>query len=59
MPNKAAIIPYLDEVSPETQVTDACNTIVKVRTENGFKFVGQNTDSMSLSDHSAIKAHFS
>ncbi|KAK0203155.1 hypothetical protein DFS33DRAFT_1345323 [Desarmillaria ectypa] len=48
MPNKAAIIPYLDEVSPETQVTDACNTIVKVRTENGFKFVGQNTDILGV-----------
>ncbi|KAK0440926.1 uncharacterized protein EV420DRAFT_1580945 [Desarmillaria tabescens] len=48
MPNKAAIIPHLDEVSPETQVTDACNTIVKVRTENGFKFVGQNTDILGV-----------
>lgn len=46
MPIKAAILPFLDEVSPESQITGACNTIVKVPTPNGgFKLVGQNTDS--------------
>ncbi len=47
MPIKAAIIPFLDELSPESKITDACNTIVKVKTPDGFKLVGQNTDSES------------
>ncbi|CAK5268071.1 unnamed protein product [Mycena citricolor] len=46
MPIKTAIIPFLDELSPESQVTNACNTIVKVKTaDGGVKLVGQNTDS--------------
>lgn len=45
MPLKAAILPYLDEISPESRATGACNTIIKVPTATGFKFVGQNTDS--------------
>lgn len=50
MPIKAAIIPFLDEVSPESKITDACNTIVKVSTgPSGIpKLVGQNTDSSLL-----------
>ncbi|KAJ7609026.1 hypothetical protein FB45DRAFT_762677, partial [Roridomyces roridus] len=46
MPLKTAIIPFLDELAPESQVTNACNTIVKVPTPEGrVKLVGQNTDS--------------
>ncbi|KAJ7714332.1 hypothetical protein B0H14DRAFT_2546384 [Mycena olivaceomarginata] len=49
MPIKTAIIPFLDELSPESRVTNACNTIVKVPTPGGgFKLVGQNTDSATL-----------
>ncbi|KAJ7483333.1 hypothetical protein FB451DRAFT_1364297 [Mycena latifolia] len=49
MPNKTAIIPFLDEVSPESQITNACNTIVKVPMPNGgVKLVGQNTDILGV-----------
>jgi len=55
MPLKAAIMPFLDEISVEGQVTSACNTIVKVPLSAdavgspNYKLVGTNTDSMSLS----------
>jgi shikimate 5-dehydrogenase len=45
MPIKVSMLPYLDEISPESQITGACNTIVKVPTRKGYKLVGQNTDS--------------
>jgi shikimate 5-dehydrogenase len=45
MPIKVSMLPYLDEISPESKVTGACNTIVKVPTATGYKLVGQNTDS--------------
>ncbi|PFH49382.1 hypothetical protein AMATHDRAFT_4967 [Amanita thiersii Skay4041] len=48
MPLKGLILPYLDEVSKESEATAACNTIVKVPCPTapyGFKLVGQNTDS--------------
>ncbi|KAF5383256.1 hypothetical protein D9615_004904 [Tricholomella constricta] len=48
MPIKAAIIPFLDEVSPESRITGACNTIVKVPTNSGYKLVGQNTDILGV-----------
>ncbi|KAG6856926.1 hypothetical protein H0H87_012177 [Tephrocybe sp. NHM501043] len=48
MPIKAAILPYLDEVSPESKITGACNTIVKVPTRTGHKLVGQNTDILGV-----------
>ncbi|KAJ6621461.1 hypothetical protein B0H10DRAFT_2432278 [Mycena sp. CBHHK59/15] len=49
MPIKAAIIPFLDEVSAESQITGACNTIVKVSTlDGGIKLVGQNTDILGV-----------
>ncbi|CAK5268072.1 unnamed protein product [Mycena citricolor] len=49
MPIKTAIIPFLDELSPESQVTNACNTIVKVKTaDGGVKLVGQNTDILGV-----------
>nr|GAT46973.1 pentafunctional arom polypeptide [Mycena chlorophos] len=49
MPLKTAIIPFLDELSSETKLTNACNTIVKVPTGDGkFKLVGQNTDILGI-----------
>ncbi|KAG6870907.1 hypothetical protein C0992_012139, partial [Termitomyces sp. T32_za158] len=50
MPLKAAIIPHLDEISPESLITGACNTIVKVPipTGGGHKLVGQNTDILGV-----------
>ncbi|KAJ7230402.1 hypothetical protein GGX14DRAFT_344185 [Mycena pura] len=49
MPLKTAIIPFLDELSLESQATSACNTIVKVPTADGrVKLVGQNTDILGV-----------
>ncbi|KAJ6580848.1 hypothetical protein B0H19DRAFT_1251131 [Mycena capillaripes] len=49
MPIKTAIIPFLDELSPESQITNACNTIVKVpAASGGVKLVGQNTDILGV-----------
>lgn len=45
MPIKAAVRAFLDEISPESQITNAVNTVVKVQTPTGVKLVGQNTDS--------------
>lgn len=50
MPLKTSIVPFLDELSPESQRTGVVNTIVKIRTSNGTKCVGQNTDSERLFD---------
>lgn len=45
MPLKTAILTHLDELTPATQATNACNTIVRVRKEDGsFKLIGTNTD---------------
>lgn len=51
MPLKAAIIPYLDSITPESDLTGAVNTVVKVREEGkeGFKLVGTNTDFLGAS----------
>ncbi|KAK7031708.1 Pentafunctional arom polypeptide [Favolaschia claudopus] len=59
MPLKTAIIPFLDEISAEGRVTNACNTIVKVPTATGgVKLVGQNTDILGIRNAllSALKA---
>ncbi len=40
MPNKEAVIPYLDELAPEAELIGAVNTIVN---ENG-RLIGRNTD---------------
>lgn len=40
VPHKTAVIPYLDEISPEARQIGAVNTI----TRNGEKLVGSNTD---------------
>lgn len=45
MPMKVSMLSCLDEISLESKVTGACNTIVKVPTATGYKLVGQNTDS--------------
>lgn len=47
MPMKVSMLSCLDEISLESKVTGACNTIVKVPTATGYKLVGQNTDSAS------------
>lgn len=45
MPLKAAVMPHLDEVSPESYATGACNTVVRVPGPDGkIKLVGTNTD---------------
>ena len=54
MPLKTAIIPYLDDLTPEATQTGAVNTIVKVPipTESPFsprhKLVGTNTDILGV-----------
>lgn len=54
MPNKVAIIPYLDEVTEEAKAVGACNTIF-LRDDEGVtgdvrkpKFVGTNTDVVGI-----------
>ena len=40
MPNKVAVMPYLDEIAPEARLAGAVNTIVN---DNG-RLIGRNTD---------------
>jgi len=45
MPLKTEILRHLDELTPATQATKACNTIIKVARDDGsYKLVGTNTD---------------
>ena len=44
MPNKLAIIPHLDEVTPECRAVGACNTIFK----RGSRLIGTNTDTVGV-----------
>jgi hypothetical protein len=45
MPLKTEILKHLDELTPATQATNACNTIVRVKQDDGsYKLVGTNTD---------------
>jgi shikimate 5-dehydrogenase len=45
MPLKSEILKHLDEISPVSEATGACNTIVRVKKEDGsIKLVGTNTD---------------
>lgn len=55
-PLQQAILPHL-EISPESKATGACNTIVRVPTNNGsrFKLVAQNTESELLQCFSNAK----
>ena len=54
MPLKTAIIPYLDDLTPEASQTGAVNTIVKVPIPtdppslSGQKLVGTNTDILGV-----------
>lgn len=49
MPLKTEIIQHLDEISPETYATGACNTIVRVTGDDGkVKLVGTNTDFLGV-----------
>lgn len=48
MPLKAAIIPHLDEITPESRLTGAVNTVVRVQTAEGLKLVGTNTDFLGM-----------
>ena len=50
MPLKTEILKHLDELTPATQATKACNTIVRVKREDGsYKLVGTNTDVLGKS----------
>jgi shikimate 5-dehydrogenase len=50
MPLKAEILKHLDEISPESYATGACNTVVRVPREDGsIKLVGTNTDFLGKS----------
>jgi len=45
MPLKTEILQHLDELTPAARATGACNTIVKVKRDDGtYKLVGTNTD---------------
>ncbi|KAJ7497014.1 hypothetical protein FB451DRAFT_1120135 [Mycena latifolia] len=44
MPIKTAIIPYLDDITPEARATGAVNTVVKV----GGRLLGTNTDILGV-----------
>lgn len=45
MPLKNAILEHLDELTPASRATGACNTIVKIRRADGsIELVGTNTD---------------
>jgi hypothetical protein len=45
MPLKSDITEYLDEVTTESFITGACNTVVKTRKDGGrVRLVGTNTD---------------
>ena len=46
MPNKVAIIPQLDEMTPECQAVGACNTIYR----RGGKLIGTNTDIVGIAE---------
>ncbi|KAK4547731.1 hypothetical protein LTR36_000689 [Oleoguttula mirabilis] len=44
MPHKVAIIPHLDDITPEARAVGACNTIFR----RGDQFVGTNTDTIGV-----------
>ncbi|KAE9408667.1 hypothetical protein BT96DRAFT_913807, partial [Gymnopus androsaceus JB14] len=48
MPIKTAIMPYLDGLSPESKASGAVNTIVKIPSPDGPKFIGTNTDILGV-----------
>ncbi|EPE02464.1 quinate dehydrogenase [Ophiostoma piceae UAMH 11346] len=51
MPNKVAIIPYLDQLTPEATAIGACNTIYLKTDESGRRLLcGANTDTIGVRD---------
>jgi shikimate 5-dehydrogenase len=44
MPLKAEIMPFLDDITPESRLTGAVNTVVKVQHDGGVRLAGTNTD---------------
>ena len=46
MPNKLAIMPHLDDITPECRAIGACNTIFR----RGDQYVGTNTDMIGVRD---------
>ena len=44
MPHKVAIIPHLDDITPEGRAVGACNTIFK----RDGKLIGTNTDTIGV-----------
>ena len=48
MPNKAAVIKYLDEITPATKLIGACNTVTVA--EDG-RLIGYNTDGIGFSNN--------
>ena len=52
MPDKTAVMDYLDEISPAARMIGACNTVVV--SEEG-KLIGYNTDGRGFTDN--LRAH--
>lgn len=48
MPLKAEVMKHLDEISPESYATGACNTVVRVQDGSRTKLVGTNTDFLGV-----------
>lgn len=44
IPYKTAIIPYLNEISPEAKEVEAVNTVCVLRNGNSYSLIGFNTD---------------
>lgn len=60
MPLKTEILKHLDELTPATQATKACNTIVRVKREDGsYKLVGTNTDVLGKSRSNSLDGNIS
>ena len=52
MPDKTAVMDYLDEISPAARLIGACNTVVV--SEDG-RLIGYNTDGQGFTDN--LRAH--
>lgn len=49
MPNKVAILPYLDELTPECRDVGACNTLfIRHRPDGSRLYCGTNTDTIGI-----------
>ncbi|KAL5601119.1 hypothetical protein BROUX41_005932 [Berkeleyomyces rouxiae] len=49
MPNKVAIMPYLDELTPECRDVGACNTLfIRYRPDGSRVYCGANTDTVGI-----------